>query len=606
MKATKLIKGLGLAAALGLCAVGCTDLTETVYDQVTTNNYYNSRSDVIHAVFRPFEHVFFSMWQVHEHEELTGDQIVCLQRDNGDWVDNNKWVKYQRHQYDDITLNEPDRGEWTTEWTLLYQGIGQCNLVLDDLARLNREDFNITEEEWTSFQGQLRALRAFCYLRLINCYRDCIITTTADAAVNNTPEVMTAKPATEVFSFIEGELNYCLEALPAKTGMNGNGMQQGQFTKAAAAAMLVRLYLNAEKWIDTPMWTECSTMCDRIMNGEFGSYALAETWDEPFDWDNNMSNEVIFAFSSSFAGSRHFMENKRQTVYGRGLPHNSHYYLDIVDDGGRNARYAISPSYNNDNPAKVFTETPEGANWKLGMVSQKFLKYPGDRRWKQYKNLSDNTREGMFFLEGYIPMWAPDETPADSTYASSPTGYTIYLRDQVGHFLTGAPRGEITGSGRESRRENGDFNSCFYVVKYPFYPYDGGYYLEPDFVQFRLAEIYYSKAECLLRQGNAEGAGDLLNDVRKRNYEDFNENIAYVPDGKVTLDMEEMLDEWGREFLAESRRRTDLIRFGRFQEEWWDKPQDPDNHYELFPLSQYQLEQNLYLKQRPGYADITR
>ena len=42
MKATKLIKGLGLAAALGLCAVGCTDLTETVYDQVTTNNYYNS------------------------------------------------------------------------------------------------------------------------------------------------------------------------------------------------------------------------------------------------------------------------------------------------------------------------------------------------------------------------------------------------------------------------------------------------------------------------------------------------------------------------------------------------------------------------------------
>ena len=104
----------------------------------------------------------------------------------------------------------------------------------------------------------------------------------------------------------------------------------------------------------------------------------------------------------------------------------------------------------------------------------------------------------------------------------------------------------------------------------------------------------------------SQSAGDLLNDVRKRNYEDFNENIAYVPDGKVTLDMEEMLDEWGREFLAESRRRTDLIRFGRFQEEWWDKPQDPDNHYELFPLSQYQLEQNLYLKQRPGYADITR
>ena len=604
MRTAKLMKSLSLVAVLGLGTVGCTDLTETVYDQVTTNNYYNSRSDVIHAVFRPFEHVYYCMWQVHEHEELTGDQIMCLQRDNGDWVDNNKWVKYQRHQYDDITLNEPDKGEWTTEWTQMYQGIGQANLVLDDLKTLNCDDFNISQEEWDSFNGQLRALRAFCYLRLINCYRDCIITTTADAAVNNTPEVMTPKTAEEVFKYIEDELNACLKSLPTKTGISGNGLQQGQFTKAAAAAMLVRLYLNAEKWIGTPMYTECSQMCDRIIDGEFGTYELAKTWYEPFDWDNDMSNEVIFAFCSSFAGSHHFMANTRQTVYGRGLPHNSHYYLDIVSDGARNARYAISPSYNNDNPRQLFTETPEGKEWKLGMVSQKFLKYPGDRRWKQYKNLSNNTREGMFFLEGYIPDGPPDENPTG--YVSSPNGYTIYLCDQVGHFLTGAPTGVIMGSGRESKRENGDFNSGLYVVKYPFYPYDGGYYMESDFVQFRLAEIYYSKAECLLRAGQTDEAAKLLNDVRERNYENFNADIAYSPEGNVKLDMEEMLDEWGREFLFESRRRTDLIRFDRFQEEWWDKPKDTDNHYELFPLSQYQLEQNKYLKQRPGYPDITR
>ena len=74
----------------------------------------------------------------------------------------------------------------------------------------------------------------------------------------------------------------------------------------------------------------------------------------------------------------------------------------------------------------------------------------------------------------------------------------------------------------------------------------------------------------------------------------------------MALDLKEMLDEWGRESLAESRRRTDLIRFGRYQEAWWDKPQDADKHYELFPLSQTQLEQNEYLKQNPGYPDIAR
>ena len=49
-----------------------------------------------------------------------------------------------------------------------------------------------------------------------------------------------------------------------------------------------------------------------------------------------------------------------------------------------------------------------------------------------------------------------------------------------------------------------------------------------------------------------------------------------------------------------------LIRFDRYQEAWWDKSRDADDHYELFPLSQTQLEQNEYLKQNPGYPDISR
>ena len=70
--------------------------------------------------------------------------------------------------------------------------------------------------------------------------------------------------------------------------------------------------------------------------------------------------------------------------------------------------------------------------------------------------------------------------------------------------------------------------------------------------------------------------------------------------------MEEMLDEWGREFLLEGRRRTDLIRFGRFGEAWWDKEADTDAHWELYPITRSALNQNKYLKQNPGYEDIAR
>lgn len=35
---------------------GCTDLSETLYDTIASENYYNTREDVIRSVIRPCEH----------------------------------------------------------------------------------------------------------------------------------------------------------------------------------------------------------------------------------------------------------------------------------------------------------------------------------------------------------------------------------------------------------------------------------------------------------------------------------------------------------------------------------------------------------------------
>ena len=76
----------------------------------------------------------------------------------------------------------------------------------------------------------------------------------------------------------------------------------------------------------------------------------------------------------------------------------------------------------------------------------------------------------------------------------------------------------------------------------------------------------------------------------------------YAPEGSVILDEAEMLDEWGREFLAEGRRRTDLIRFGAFcGGDWWDKTADQDKHFEIFPLHRDVLNANPKLNQNEGY-----
>ncbi len=597
----------GIVLSVSLCA--CTDLTEQPYSSLMSGNYYQKRTDVIKAVFRPFEHFFESVQRNVPMEEYPGDVFMTPQMDDYGWWDQGRWSDWHRHSFQDIAgvLVENHIGD---VWTNTYTGIAQCNLVLDDLLRLDHSRFpDISADEWLSFEAQLRATRAYAYLRLFNFFRNCQLITSSSSEENEKLERKQQVSPADMYAFIESELLDCIEKLPAKVGSGGPGIYQGQFTKAAAAALLVRLYLNTEVYLGYPAWDKCSAMCDRILGGEFGVYRLAEQWYEPFDWNNDECVEVIFGYPASFGTSSWHMQNNYRTIYGRSLPFGSQYALDIVEGGARNPKWHLSPLYDNSTPRKAFNGSQY--NYKMGCPTAKFAKYSGstssddtnanDLRFKRYKNTSSNTREGMFFLEGYI------EDKDGNRAMANGDKYEIYMLDQCGGFTSGAPTKTITdASRRSSTLFNGDFNSGLCCVKYPFYPYNGGYYMEPDYTDIRLAEIVYSKAECLYRQGNRTGAGALLNSVRKRNYVNFTSSIAYSGSdgGTVVLDDQEFIDEWMREFIFEGRRRTDLIRWGRFEEEWWDKPRDSDTHNRIYPLSKSILELNPYLKQNPGYPGI--
>ena len=113
--------------------------------------------------------------------------------------------------------------------------------------------------------------------------------------------------------------------------------------------------------------------------------------------------------------------------------------------------------------------------------------------------------------------------------------------------------------------------------------------------------MYSIVAEVELRQGNAAAAEALLNKVPKRYYPA--DSPSLYPENGSVLTMQEMLDEWGREFLGEGRRRTDLIRFGKYTDAWWDKPKT-NSSKEILPLSRTVLGANPNLVQNPGYESI--
>lgn len=576
----KIFKYVVSAAVFGATLGSCTDLDETLYDQVGTQNYYNTKNDVIRATFRPFEHAFWSICSRHVLNELTADQLITPTRD-GWWDDGGKWRRLHYHEW-----NVEDGGDAQTEWNGCFQGIMQCNYVIEDLDKLDLAKFGFSQPEFDNLKAQCRALRAWFYLRLLDGFRNVPLAVSFNNVELNTEGQVEPKV---IFQFIESELTDCLSLLAKKDALGTQANIQGQWTKAGAAALLVRLYLNAEVYIGESKYTECAKVAQDILDGEYGAYQVADRWDAAFDWDNDNCDEVIFGFPASQGYS---FWNYQGDTYWWTVPARARYYFnDTKAKGGdHNTKYAASPSY-----------APNGElyNYTLGMPIQKFRKYASDERMKLYRNLGDSRREGLFL---YGALEYTDENGQKKKVKAPEVDYDLYIRDAVGKFQGLAPEKWLDAS--SSTLRDGDHNSGWHFAKYPFYSDDDAHQMESDYTEIRLPEVIYSLAECKLREGKKADAAKLLNSVRRRNYpQDKLAEVLYAPEGSATLDMDEMLDEWGREFFAESRRRIDLIRYNKFTSgTWWDKTPDADEHTKIFPIMRPILNANPALVQNPGYS----
>ena len=568
---------LMMPAAL-MTTSSCTDLTETLYDQVASKNYYNTKDDVIRAVLRPFEHGFWSIQSRQVLNELTADQLITPTREDW-WDDGGRWADFHHHKWDNKL------GEAQAEFNGCYQGIGQANKVIEDLNNLTASKFGFSDEEFNNLKAQNHVLRAWFYLRLLDAFRNVYLSTSFyDQSKNSTEQVQPK----EIFDFIEKDLKEALPLLTKKTSLGGNQKLQGQWTQAGAAALLVRLYMNAKVYVGEDRFADAEKYAQAIVDGTYGTYAVADRWDAAFDWDNETCDEVIFAFPGS-AGETHW--HYKGDLYWWTVPSKANEWLKDTKskEGSHNIKYSASPSYN-----------PKGEKYtfELGMPIAQFKKYPSDVRLKMYTNLGNGRREGMFIF-GKIKYTDAD---GNQQYLKDHHGtYVLDIRDAVGVF--GATDGSKWLSTSESSIKHGDDNSGWMFAKYPLYSDDEkAQQLEADYCEIRLPEIIYSLAECKLRSGDVTTAAKLLNTVRKRNYPSSDwSTVLYAPEGSATLDMKEMLAEWGREFFAEGRRRIDLIRFGKFQDAWWDKEADADKHTEIFPFHPEIIGAHKGMKQNPGY-----
>jgi len=111
-----------------------------------------------------------------------------------------------------------------------------------------------------------------------------------------------------------------------------------------------------------------------------------------------------------------------------------------------------------------------------------------------------------------------------------------------------------------------------------------------DFPLYRYAQILLMKAEALWRLGRTNEALTLFNQIRQRS------GLNAIDQ----LDEDIWIEELGREFFMEGHRRTDLIRFSKFKNEWWEKPASEECK-NIFPIPRSQLEAGSNLNQNPCY-----
>ena len=90
----------------------------------------------------------------HVLNELTADQLITPTRD-GWWDDGGKWRKLHYHMERGRRRRRP-----TKEWNGCFQGIMQCNYVIEDLDRLSPEQFGFTDAEFNNIKTPRRVLRA--------------------------------------------------------------------------------------------------------------------------------------------------------------------------------------------------------------------------------------------------------------------------------------------------------------------------------------------------------------------------------------------------------------------------------------------------------------
>lgn len=456
------------------------------------------------------------------------------------------------------------RVQWAYK-RLMYD-ITQYNFFLSDVA---------DDEAHQGVRAEVRFLRALHYWYLLDLFHNCPFKTGFD--LTTYPEY---KSGAEMVKWLDEELT-AIEPQMAEIGAYNSGDNYGRADRGAALLLHARLWLNAHVYDPTITTKEAMEKAKSYADQLVGKYSLS-----------NKENNGYSGYQQLFMADNDVNHDAMKEII-----------FPIRQDGlhtmASSCGMYLVNSFRKAGMPDLGTTNGWSCNFSRAALVRKF-----------FPTLDDCPLSTEAAPDGATEA---DIKALDEQDGSSTKQIVAKAGDDRALFYGGR------GGGVKKRRTEkiSTFTDGLSIVKWDNHRSDlkavhnpGTDRPDVDVPLFRYAEVLMIEAEANFRLGNKGAALGYINQLRDRaGAQKFQES---------DLSLETICDEWCREFYAEGRRRSDLVRFGVFAGNSralngnmyvWDwkggaaNGQIVDAHFNAYPFPETEITGNPNLKghQNPGY-----
>lgn len=248
--------------ALFVMASCSDDFVDVASNNENSEDYFNSEEDYQNALIGAYD-LLQATYQNVLLGEIASDNTLCGGENAND---------VPGFQQIDDMIHTPINAQLRSLWNWMYAGVNRANYIMEFQ---DKTDFPGKE----GVLAQARFLRAYYYFELVKWFGD--VPFAVDRRIQFGDQFSIARtPKAEIYTQLEQDLIFAADNLPYVQS------ETGRITKGAAQALLGKVYLFQDKFIEAGAVLE-----DLIDNGP---YDLLSDYSIMFENDNENNIESVF------------------------------------------------------------------------------------------------------------------------------------------------------------------------------------------------------------------------------------------------------------------------------------------------------------------------